>query len=98
MRERRRIVDDDETIGERAAGEREKGRKDGKEFCFHAATLPWPRPACVTIPFENCQKIVKRRQPAASAQTSERFIVLGVVLLVIGYAFNRLEEKLRQWF
>jgi uncharacterized membrane protein len=26
------------------------------------------------------------------------FIVLGVVLLVIGYAYNRFEEKLRQWF
>ena len=25
------------------------------------------------------------------------FIVLGVVLLVIGYAYNRFEEKLRQW-
>ena len=26
------------------------------------------------------------------------FIVLGLVLLVIGYAYNRFEEKLRLWF
>ena len=26
------------------------------------------------------------------------FIVLGLVLLVVGYAYNRFEEKLRQWF
>ncbi len=26
------------------------------------------------------------------------FIVLGLVLLMIGYAYNRFEEKLRQWF
>ena len=26
------------------------------------------------------------------------FIVLGVVLLVVGYAYNRFEEKLRRWF
>ena len=25
------------------------------------------------------------------------FIVLGLVLLVVGYCYNRLEEKLRRW-
>lgn len=64
MRERRcewrRIVDDDESVGARAADECEKSREHGEEFCFHVPRLPRRTPACVRALCGVCQKIVTR--------------------------------------